>query len=258
MRPVLRKINQWMLRTMLKRAAGAAFVTERFLQDQYLATDQRDDPAYVKAHYSSIELKPDWFCAPLRFDAPLTTVRMVHISNSIDNDIKGHQPALRVLRKLHDLGLDASLSFIGDGSAVGQLKAMASALGIEGHVHFIGRIHDRAALLACLRAFDLFLYPTRLEGLPRAVIEAMAVGLPTLSTPIAGIPELLAPAYMFTPDDVEGFAHAIARLCRTPQELTAMSAANVATARKFDKATLDARRAHFYRSLRTLAGAGTP
>lgn len=247
----MRWINQYMLRVLLRRADGAAFVTERVLQDKYLGSDRRGDDGFMLSHYSSIELKPSWMAPPRAFKA-LRRVRMAHVSNSIDNDIKGHRTAIAVIGRLRDRGVDAVLTCIGDGSAVTELKALCADLKVQDRVNFVGRIHDRAVLLAQLREADLFLYPTRLEGLPRAVIEAMAAGLPTLSTPIAGIPELLEPNYMFDPDDVEGFASTIMRLKDQPEELSRMSRQNVETSRKFAKDVLDERRSSFYAGLRAL------
>lgn len=247
----MRWINQYMLRVLLRHADGAAFVTEHVLQDKYLGENRRRDDRFMLSHYSSIELKPSWMAPPREFKV-LQRVRLAHVSNSIDNDIKGHRTAIGVIGRLRERGVDATLTCIGDGSAVAELKALCVQLKVQDRVNFVGRIHDRAVLLAQLREADLFLYPTRLEGLPRAVIEAMAVGLPTLSTPIAGIPELLESSYMFDPDDVDGFTGAIMRLRDRPEELSQMSRQNVETSKKFAKDVLDERRSTFYARLRAL------
>ena len=62
-----------------------------------------------------------------------------------------------------------------------------------------------------LKKNDVFIFPSKSEGLPRAVIEAMAVGLPCLSTPVGGIPELIDEEYLFDPLDEMGFTNAIKR-----------------------------------------------
>lgn len=252
MHAVMRWMNQVMLRVLLRRSSGAAFVTEYVLQKKYLPVELQQNPKFTLSHYSSIELHPSWIRSPRTFDA-LAQVKMVHVSNSIDNDIKGHRTAIAVVRRLKDQGIDAILTCIGDGSAVGALKRLSADLNVQDNVRFLGRLSNRAVLLEELSQADLFLYPTRLEGLPRAIIEAMAVGLPALSTPIAGIPELLAPEYMFDPDDVAGFAGAVARLRGNPKELTRMSYENIEMSKKFSKELLDSRRSHFYQQLRGLA-----
>ncbi len=259
LRPALRYVNQRMLRLMLGQASGASFVTKRILQAKYLTEERHALEDFVTSHYSSIELNEEWFSTPLEFKDRIEKLHLAHISNSIDNDIKGHEPAIRIVAKLKERGVDASISFIGDGSYVEQLKQMAAGLGISDRVHFVGRINGRHELLGYLSQFDLFLYPTRLEGLPRAVIEAMAVGLPVLSTPIAGIPELLAPEYMFEPDDIDGFAGAVARLRARPEELGLMSKTNIDKAREYSSDILDARRTDFYSRLKSIvARRGAP
>ena len=252
LRPALRYVNQRMLRLMLSRASGASFVTKRILQEKYIPDRQHSVQDFATSHYSSIELREEWISTPREFKDQMDKVRLVHISNSIDNDIKGHESAIRIVAKLKESGVDASISFIGDGTYIEHLKQMVFRLGVTDRVRFIGRISGRHRLLVFLSKFDLFLYPTRLEGLPRAVIEAMAVGLPVLSTPIAGIPELLAPEYMFDPDDIDGFSCAVARLSKRPEELTLMSKGNITKAREYSTVILSARRTDFYAKLKAI------
>ena len=81
----------------------------------------------------------------------------------------------------------------------------------------------------------------------------MAVGLPCLSTMIAGIPELLENKYLFSPNDSEGFAIEIMRLFDNPLELESMSEKNNKIAQKYVKEKLYTRRTNFYFKLRALA-----
>ena len=56
------------------------------------------------------------------------------------------------------------------------------------------------------------MFPTQAEGLPRGILEAMAVGMPVLSTPVGGIPEIIEKDYLFSPFDAEAFANKICYL----------------------------------------------
>ena len=96
---------------------------------------------------------------------------------------------------------------------------------------------------------DIFVFPTRAEGLPRAVIEAMAVGLPCLSTPVNGIPELLDNDFMFEPDDVDGFANKIIELIQNPSMLEQISKKNIEKSKEYSWDKLSYRRTKFYEKL---------
>jgi glycosyltransferase involved in cell wall biosynthesis len=83
------------------------------------------------------------------------------------------------------------LDIIGDGSALPELKELAGRLGVKKHVSFHGQVsHDQ--VIAHLHQADLFCFPTTSEGFPKAVLEALACGLPVITTPISVLPDLLS------------------------------------------------------------------
>ena len=82
------------------------------------------------------------------------------------------------------------LTLIGDGPDRAVLEALVKQEGLESYVNFAGgQNHDR--VLEELRAADLFVLPSFAEGIPVALMEAMAIGVPCISTFVAGIPELI-------------------------------------------------------------------
>lgn len=82
------------------------------------------------------------------------------------------------------------LVFIGDGPDRAALQSLAASLGIAAQVEWTGAL-DHASTLARVAAADLFVLASFAEGLPVALMEAMALGVPCISTFIAGIPELI-------------------------------------------------------------------
>jgi len=78
----------------------------------------------------------------------------------------------------------------------------------------------------------------------------MAVGLPCLSTPVNGIPELLESEFLFDPFDVNGFVEKLISLKKNPDKLNRMSEININVAKKYEVTVLQKRRRAFYLKLR--------
>lgn len=90
---------------------------------------------------------------------------------------------------------DAHLAIVGDGPERVPLAVLADDLGVSNRIHWAGHRRDVPRLLP---AFDLFVQPSLHEGLPNAVLEAMAAGLPVVATAVGGTPEVVD-------DEVTGF-----------------------------------------------------
>ena len=133
--------------------------------------------------------------------------RLVNVGRLVP--IKGQDILIAALRLLKDSGAVCTLELVGDGPAEASLRRMADELGLADRITFHGA-RTQGFVRDCIHAADLFVLPSRSEGLPVACIEAMAVGTPVIATCIAGIPELIT-------DGVEGFlvpsedSHALAR-----------------------------------------------
>jgi glycosyltransferase involved in cell wall biosynthesis len=143
-------------------------------------------------------------------------------------------------------GLDLELTLVGDGKHRADLEAQAAARGIGQRVGFTGRLPSGDAVRAQLDRADLFVLPSYQEGLPRAMIEAMARGLPCIGSTIGGIPELLSAEEMVPPGDAVALAHAIRRVTADPQRLADLSARNLDKAQNYRDEALDRRRVLFY------------
>jgi len=89
-----------------------------------------------------------------------------------------------------DRAADCSLVLVGSGPQRADLERIAARAGISDRVHFLGFRDDVAAILA---RSDLLVLPSRWEGMPNVVLEAMASGLPVVATDVEGVAELLGP-----------------------------------------------------------------
>ena len=97
---------------------------------------------------------------------------------------------------------------------------------------------------------DLFVLPSRSEGLPRAMIEAMARGLPCIGTRVGGVPELLLAEDLVAAGDAEALASKIIEVFHEPQRLAEMSARNLSQAQAYRDEVLRERRTQYYSRLR--------
>ncbi len=109
----------------------------------------------------------------------ITTSRLVH-KNAIDDVIKA-------LRLLPD---SVQFQILGSGPEEGSLKALVKKLKIENRVEFLGHV-DRAGIPQYLHAADIFIRPSRTEGFGVSFMEAMAAGLPVITTQEGGIADFL-------------------------------------------------------------------
>jgi glycosyltransferase involved in cell wall biosynthesis len=104
-----------------------------------------------------------------------------------------------------------------DGATLGQQQRLAAELGIAERVHLPGY---RAQLLPVYGSFDIFVLSSRREGLPNSILEAMAVGLPVVTTDVAGTKELVLDGqtgYVVPQGDVDRLAQAMVRLVSDKQ-----------------------------------------
>lgn len=87
---------------------------------------------------------------------------------------------------------EATLDVIGDGGALEEFRALATALDVQERVFFHGKV-NHARVLELLRTASVFCYPTSAsEGFPKVVLEALACGLPVIATRVSVLPQLLA------------------------------------------------------------------
>jgi glycosyltransferase involved in cell wall biosynthesis len=137
------------------------------------------------------------------------------------------------------------LTLVGDGKHRLELETMVRQLALSDHVHFTGQLPAGDAVRAQLDRADVFVLPSKTEGLPRAMIEAMARGLPCIGSSVGGIPELLLSGDLVPPNDVQALADKIMEFASNPQRMTQSAARNLQKAREYHEDVLRTRRIEF-------------
>ena len=133
---------------------------------------------------------------------------------------------LRMFVKVIHSVPEAVLIVAGEGPALSHCKSQAASLGIASRVRFVGYLSREAALLDCYKAGDLFVFSSRTETQGLVLLEAMALGVPVLSTAYMGTVDIVTPqrGACHAPDNEDGFAALAVALLKDPQRRAAMSA----------------------------------
>jgi glycosyltransferase involved in cell wall biosynthesis len=131
--------------------------------------------------------------------------------------VKGHDVLLRSLNRLGEgAGRPFDVWLAGDGGSRAALESRARRTPVHGRVHFLGRRDD---IFALMRAADLVVLPSRREGHPLALLEALALGRPAVACTTGGIPEIVThgrTGWLVPPEDPAALAAALVRLASDP------------------------------------------
>lgn len=163
--------------------------------------------------------------------SPLRIVTVARLSPE-----KGLEDLLTAVARAGAAGADLQLVLVGEGPDRERLQALAQELGIAARVRFAGFVGTRGELVALLDAADVFALPSRSEGLPHSVVEAMARGLPVVATAIGGLPELLGEGsgIILPPRDPQALAAVLGELAADRGRLDDLSARSVARVARFE------------------------
>jgi len=229
------------MRFIMKHASYAVYVTDTFLQHRY-PTDGKS------AAISDVELQPA--------DEQVLISRLEHIRNhsgkirigtagALHVSYKGQRYVIRALAKLKARGYTNYEYHLAGGGDNTALINQARKYQVENQVIFDGVLpHDD--MFKWLDNLDVYIQPSQVEAMPRALIEAMSRGLPCFGSEIGGIPELLGRSGIFDRGDVNAIAKKICSL--TSGKMEHMAKRNFNYAKRFEKKPLEEKRFDFYAS----------
>jgi glycosyltransferase involved in cell wall biosynthesis len=148
---------------------------------------------------------------------------------------KGHATLLAALGMLARAGHPFTADLIGDGALAERLRASARRAGLGERVAFRGAL-PHGDVLRAYGGADVLVLPSRWEGCPNAVLEAMAHGLPVVATAVGGVPELVeheVSGLLVPPEDPAALADALARMLGDAELRAAMGRAGRSRAAMF-------------------------
>lgn len=176
-----------------------------------------DPGGEVPVHVVHCGVDPDAYAFEPKPPAEPGSVRALCVATLQEK--KGHAVLLDAMARDPELG-SLRVDLAGGGELEDALRTQADALGIAERVEFLGP-KEQAEVRELLRRCDLFVLPSviaadgQMEGIPVALMEAMAVGRPVVASRMSGIPELVGDeriGLLAEPGDVDGLGRAIARV----------------------------------------------
>ncbi len=160
---------------------------------------------------------------------------------AIDVPYKGQEYVIRALAKLKQEGIDMEYHMIGGGSK-DRLQAIVDSLGLGDRVFIHGGLpHDKVAEF--YDDMDIYIQPSKQEGLPRSTIEAMSRGCLCFGSAIAGIPELLDKEHLFSKGNVSQIVQRLKAI--KPGDYAEQARRNYDVAKEYDRDVLNERRRKF-------------
>lgn len=230
------------LRAITASADAGRYVTATTLQDRYPLHERG-----LAVSVSDVEIPAALLAGPLPATRPGPTLELLFVGSlSYYKGVDVLLAALRLADHPH------RLTIVGDGALRGQLELAAGPLGDR--VRFLGALPTGDPVRAAMQAADLLVLPSRGEGLPRVVIEAMAVGIPCVATDVGGTAELLAPDQVVPAESAEALARAIDALASSATRRRELSAAGRARVAHFVTDERDRRFDRFFAATAALAG----
>ncbi|WP_408511392.1 glycosyltransferase [Paraburkholderia phytofirmans] len=238
LRHVARRVHCWATRHAAKRARSVRYVTTGALQAAYPPRAQARSFGFSDA-YLPDELFDRRGEASIEHVADARVFRIVNVA-MMHNESKGHPILLRAVAALREREINVELTLIGDGALRAELERLAAQLGLGDTVRFTGALNG-GDLLCTVSQHALFVLPSLQEGMPRALLEAMAVGVPVIATQVGGVAEVVDSESLVPPADVDALSEKIARMAADPQWRVQQRQRQRETVRHFRYSDLQAR-----------------
>lgn len=226
-------------RRMMRNADYAVYVTSAFLQQRYPTNGK-------STAISDVELQPmDDSILEKRLEKirsysgtfKIGTAGALHVA------YKGQRYVIEALSKLKDQGNTNFEYHLAGGGDPTVLQTLAEQLGVSDQVIFDGVLRHEQ-MFTWFDDLDLYIQPSTVESMPRALIEAMSRGLPALGSIVGGIPELLGKECVFPRKNVEVITELLIQL--HSEGMHSMAKRNFARAKQFQKELLEKKRFDFY------------
>lgn len=238
---VIAPINFFRLKQTVKNAPYVIYVTEKFLQNRYPTKGKNincSDVALNEFEEFILEKRTEKI---QKHNGKIT----IGTTAAVNVRFKGQQFIIEALGELKKQGLtNYEYQLVGGGDQT-YLKNIAEINDVTEQVKFLGTMpHEK--VFEWLDTIDIYTQPSRQEGLPRALIEAMSRAVPAFGARTAGIPELLEDKFIFT--NTKRNIDEICEILKSfdKETMSKQAKRNFEESKKYDKEVIEKRRSKFF------------
>ena len=243
---IFRQINVGILRKIVKKASASIYVTEKQLQQRYPAEKNT-----FTTYASNVILKKEF----IEIEPRVTQINIPRIISigMLSQMYKSPDVVIDALFILKQKGINCTVTWVGDGKYKIRMVEYAEQRGVSDRIEFIGLLPAGDAVRRKLYEHNLFVLVSRTEGLPRALIEAMASGIFCIATRVGGIPELLDEKWLIDANSPDQLAIAIENVINNPKLVLEQIAQNLKRVNDYSEIVLKQRREDFYNEIKRIS-----
>jgi glycosyltransferase involved in cell wall biosynthesis len=231
LQPYARRLYMWLLGRACKGATAVLYVTQKYLQRSYPGARP-----LLEFGASDVNISREFIVTRKSFSARREgrSLRFVYVAAMIQA-YKGHDVLIEAARILSRRTTDFEICLVGGGPLLAKYQEQVKSLGLGNNFVFLGQVNSRSILQEHLDSCDIFVIPSRAEGLPRAVVEAMARGLPVIGTNVGGMFELVPDDRLVPSERPEALANLMWEACQGKfgDVLEDMSAQSLSVAQRY-------------------------
>lgn len=228
-------------RRSVNEAPYSIYVTEKFLQNRYPNKGRSIGCSDVSLPYNNVVI----------LEKRLEKIRNMNPNNplilgtiaAVDVRYKGQEYVIKAISNLNRNGFNFEYHLVGGGSNK-NLSLLAMRLGVEDKVKFLGSL-SHTQIFDYLDSIDIYIQPSQVEGLPRALVEAMSRGCPALGSNIGGIPELLSKESLFSKGRVSEISELLKGMNK--EIMLRKAVLNFEKTKSFDLTLLNKKRNDFFK-----------
>jgi len=207
----------WLRR--LQKMSAVVLTNANAVRDAIL-TENCFPPGMVRVIYNGVELERFRSAsrnrAWLGLGENVENEKWIVLVGSMYSDVKGHPWLIDAAPSVVQEFPEVRFVLVGDGVQRAEFEKQTERLGLAKHFSFLGRRDDVPAILACC---DIGVLPSRAEGLPNAVLEYLAAGLPTVASTVGGNVEIIKDdetGLLVPAEDASALAAAVLRILKEP------------------------------------------